>query len=206
MDIFSALRRLIGCDRARALGGSCLALLTFGAAGACSIRPRDALHPIPDQPTAVADTLRGTAARADVQDDAAAMAVMREVMRSFFRPIRGQARWIDPQPLAHRRTAAADSLAPLDEDWALAIVQASAVGRVCLLNETDHECRGRPGGVLRFSRVYFARPDSAIVFARYDAWPRPSGRASRSRLELELWLRRDSDGWHLDGKRTLTAP
>ena len=171
----------------------------------CATRPRDALNPIPDQPTAVADTLRGTAALADMRDDGEPMAVMREVMRSFFRPTRGQARWIDPQPLAHRRTPEADSLAPVDEDWAIAIVQSSAVGRVCVLDETDHECRGRSGGVLRFSRVYFPRPDSAVVFARYDPWPRPTDRASRSRLELELWLRRASDGWHLDGKRTLTA-
>lgn len=182
-----------------------LALLGAAALG-CATRPRDAIRPIPDQPSVSAGSLRGSVAAADKVSEAEQIAVIRDLVRTFYRPTRGQARWIDPQPLAHRRTFAADSASVPDDDWANALVQAIALGRVCVLDRADHECRGRPGGVLRFSRVYSAASDSAIVFARYDPVPLSENAAERTRNEMEFHMTRDRNGWRIESKRTVTAP
>lgn len=130
------------------------------------------------------------------------MAILEEVLRTFYRPTRGQARWVDPQPLAHQRTDVADSVEVPDRIWALAIVQAAQLARVCVLGEPDDGCFGRPGGVLRFSRAYRVGTDRAVVFARYDAMA--GGTRSRSRWEMEFTMAPAPHGWRILSKRTLT--
>jgi ketosteroid isomerase-like protein len=129
--------------------------------------------------------------------------VVAQVIRRFFRPMMQQARWIDPRPLADERSAAADTAVTPDPNWAVAIVEAANVRRVCPLTEGNESCRGLAGGVLRFSRPYgiggraTANADSAIVFAKYS----PVGVGGSS--ELEFYLVRRGGGWDVVTKRTL---
>jgi ketosteroid isomerase-like protein len=121
------------------------------------------------------------------------------ILRAFYYPLDNQARWVDPRPLAHERNAAADSAMQPDEDRAEIIVQSVNLRRVCELGGKDDNCRGRPGGVLRFSRAY-AMPghsDSALVYAAY----RPVQYGIES--ELEFRMARNPRGWHIASKRTL---
>lgn len=180
-----------------------LALLGAISLG-CAARPKDALRPIPDLRASGADGVRGTASAAAAVSDGEQVAIIREIVRAFYRPTGGQARWIDPQPLAHRRSLEADSSSVPDDDWALAIVQAVGLGRVCVLDESDHECRGRPGGVLRFSRVYSAGSDTGRVFARYEPVRRDSRMGPAH--EMEFHIVPDRGGWRIATKRSVAAP
>ncbi|MEX2151799.1 MAG: hypothetical protein WD825_00575 [Gemmatimonadaceae bacterium] len=162
----------------------------------CAGYTRESLRPIPDHQTASAASLdvRGTeeAARRIASDQQ--MAIIVEVVRRFYRPLMGQARWIDPQPLAHRRTQSADSLIPADEDWAIAIVSSVALRRVCPLTEANAQCSGHPGGVLRFSAPYSTGDDSAVLYARYT--PVRIGAAS----ETEFRMVRRGGVWSIASK------
>ena len=134
---------------------------------ACVGRAREALHPIPDYAPAASET-RGTAAAARAVSTSDRQEIFAEIVRQFFRPTNGQARWIDPKPLSHTRARAADSAAVEGDDWSEEIVQASRLGRVCALGD-DPQCAGRPGSVLRFSQPYALGPDSALVFVRVSS-------------------------------------
>jgi ketosteroid isomerase-like protein len=114
-----------------------------------------------------------------------------------------QARWIDPRPLANQRTRDADSLMQPNGDWAIGIVEAAAVPRVCPLDEGNARCQGLGGGVLRFSPPYAigtsgeAGADSALVYARYS--PLSHGVPS----EIEFFVVRRDGAWHVASKRSM---
>lgn len=122
------------------------------------------------------------------------------ILRAFYSPVgTGQARWIDPRPLAHDRNATADSAMEADEDRAEAIATAVNRRRVCPLGGDDASCHGRTGGVLRFSRAYRIgeHKDSALVYATYR--PLDIGFIT----ELEFRMARVPAGWYIASKRTL---
>jgi hypothetical protein len=129
--------------------------------------------------------------------------IIREVIRRFFRPLRGQARWLDPQPLAHRRTTAADSAMPREENWVLDIAMATGLSNVCPLTESNVRCRGLPGGVLRFSEPYLAGADSAIVYATYHPVQRGETPRPGTGSEIEFHLARRDSLWVIVNRRTL---
>ena len=158
------------------------------------MRPR----PIGERPTDVV-TVRGSEAMTrglSGQDEAA---MIGDIMRRFYPPLNNQARWIDPRPLAHQRNDAADSAMKADEDWSDMIVEATNLRRVCPLGGPDDNCKGKPGGVMRFSNAYAVRgsKDTALVFATYR--PLQAGVES----EIEFFMIRGSDGWRIDTKRSL---
>src|SRR5687768_17182262 len=127
----------------RCLALSCLSLVVACAGTAVT---RDVLRPIPEHaPRAVATDVRGTAREAARVPLDQQYAILAEVVRRFYRPMMQQARWIDPRPLAHQRTSEADSLVKENPDWALAIVEAANIRRVCPLNEANSQCRGMNG-------------------------------------------------------------
>jgi hypothetical protein len=181
-----------------------LLLCAIAACGAGTIS-RQSTRPIPELPTAAASDVRGTPAAAALIADEDQVMIIREVIRRFFRPLRGQARWIDPQPFAHRRSAAADSAMPLEENWVLDIVTATGLSNVCPLSEGNLRCQGMPGGVLRFSEPYAAGTDSAVVYAVYT--PVQGGAAPRSRagMELEFHLARREGAWAIVNRRSLQS-
>ena len=169
---------------------------------------RQSFVPIPEHPPRASsrDDVRGTEAAAARIPIGEQYEIMGEVVRRFYRPMMQQARWIDPQPLAHRRTRTADSLVASDPDRAIAIVDAIGVRRVCPLNEGNEQCRGLGGGVLRFSSAYGVGAtrrglsDSALVYARYT--PVQGGPPS----EIEFFVARDTvahSPWKLLSRRTL---
>jgi hypothetical protein len=173
---------------------------------ACAGRARDALHAIPDYTPASSD-VRGTeaAARRVPPDDRSE--IFAEIVRQFFRPTMGQARWIDPQPLAHSRARAADSAIVEGDDWSQGIMQAAHLGRVCALG-ADPECKGRPGTVLRFSPPYAVGADSAIVYVRFRSVaagqePVP---VDRSAFEMEFRMARREREWRIASKGTIVQP
>jgi hypothetical protein len=177
----------------------CLSLLA-GCAG--TALTREVLVPIPEHaPRAVATDVRGTAREAARIAPDQQYAILAEVVRRFYRPMMQQARWIDPRPLGHQRARDADSLVKENPDWALAIVEAANVRRVCPLNEANAQCRGMNGGVLRFSTPYGvgATGDSALVFVRYT--PVRFGVES----EMEFLMARYNGVWSIASKRTLPA-
>ncbi len=184
-----------------------VALLATSSLSCATSLVRAPLHPIPDEPptTGAPPELRGTEAAAAAVARQERLEIYRELVRVFFRPMRGQARWIDPQPLSHRRERMSDSLAVADPDWAAAIVDAVALRRVCVLDERDEECRGRPGGVLKFSAPYAvsARADTVMVFARYSPVDAGGDVARTSELEIEFRLARASGGWRILSKRAI---
>jgi hypothetical protein len=150
--------------------------------------------------------VRGTQASARAISGEQQLQIVAEVVRSFFRPSLGQARWIDPRPLAHRRTRDADSAAPADEDWAEGIVQAAGLRRVCTL-DAGSECTGRAGGILRFSAPYAEGCDSVVVFARYAPVSSGEWRAPGSEFsEMEFHLVRRDREWRIVSKRTVSSP
>jgi hypothetical protein len=182
---------------------SCVAL---GACGAGTIS-RQSTRPIPDLPPSAASDIRGTPEAASRIGDEDQVMIIREVIRRFFRPLRGQVRWIDPQPLAHRRSRSADSAMALEETWVLDIVTATGLSNVCPLTEGNLRCQGMPGGVIRFSEPYAAATDSAFVFATYTPVERGEApKAGGSGVELEFHLARRNGAWTIASKRTIIAP
>lgn len=184
-----------------------LCVTMFGCAG---YGAREAIRPIPEQPPlrGVPD-VRGSESAASRIPGEQRLAIVSEIVRRFFRPTRGQARWIDPQPLAHRRGWSADSAAHTDEEWAAGIAEAVGLRRVCALDENDVRCRGRPGGVLRFSVPYASGADSAVVFARYTPVEKGTAASPGSGFggfELEFNMVRRDGRWHIAGKRTIAGP
>lgn len=133
-------------------------------------------------------------------DDQAA--IVGEVVNRFYRPLMAQARWIDPQLLAHERTPAADSNARVDHERAFAIVEAIGLRRVCHLTDANERCRGLSGGVLRFSPAYAVGSsglDSALVYARYT----PIGYGAAG--EIEFFVARTEGRWRLISRRDVPA-
>ena len=189
-------------DRNTCAGATMIALLLCSCAGQSV---RETWYPIPEHET-VRDVspVRGTEATVLPWPEQAL--ILREVVRGFYRPMMGQARWVDPRPLAHRRTFTADSAMPPREDWGAAVVEAVGLTRVCLLAERDEACRGRPGGVLRFSIPYAVGPDSAIVYAQYAPLQATEGDARATGFELEFRLQRSEHGWRMVSRRTVAAP
>jgi hypothetical protein len=181
---------------------------TFALLGCASSPVRGVPRPIPDDSRPVDTHVRGTAtAAASIAADGR-LEIYRELVRSFFRPTRGQARWIDPQPLAHTRDRVSDSLAVEDYEWADEIVRTIGLRRVCALDTRDAECRGRPGGVLRFSAPYAlsSAGDSAIVFARYSSVRAGEPAMPRAGFEMEFRLARRDGAWRIVSKRTVANP
>jgi len=175
----------------------------------CAARgvPRDELTP--------ARAVRGDSARTELLSPDERLATQRSVVRGFFRPTGGQARWIDPRPLPARRDSQADAQVAPDDGWAEDLAAATDVPRVCpLLGENDlgegGPCRGRPGGVLRLSAPYaLAGGDTVVVYARYApvrAGEDPSAVTGRWGDELEFQLVRRRGGWHIAKHRTVQAP
>ena len=170
---------------------------------------RGPLHPIPDEsPPVETPQSRGLERDAAMISPAQRLEIYRELVRAFFRPTRGQARWIDPQPLSHRRDRASDSLALEDDEWAAAIVRTIGLRRVCALDGGDDECRGRPGGVLRLSAPYAASAgaDSVIVFTRYSNVSAGERAVSGAGFEMEFHLARGDGEWRIVSKRTISGP
>ncbi|MFN2565124.1 MAG: hypothetical protein ABR499_08975 [Gemmatimonadaceae bacterium] len=183
-----------------------VAAFVTGTVSCASRLVREARYPIPEQPPVqTPPELRGDEAAAAALSWSEQIEIVREVVRSFFRPRMGQARWIDPQPLSHRRRSDADSLVPADAEWATAIADAVGLLRVCALGGSDAECRGRSGGVLRFSPPYAARSDSAVVFARYTPVRQGETAASGPGFELEFHVVRRDGRWHVVSRRTIVS-
>jgi len=180
-----------------------LCAVLLASIAACAGYSRASLHPIPDLAVdSVASDMRGSADAARAISEPQQIEIAREVVRSFFRPTRGQARWIDSRILAHRRSGAADSAASADDDWADAIVQAVGLQRVCTL-DADAECRGRPGAVLTFSSAYLIRPDTAIIFTRITTIGARAPAIPARGFEMEFHLARTDGGWRIVAKRTI---
>ena len=185
------------------------AVVASGALLGCAGRLVRAAQPIPDEPRpATAPQLRGLERDAARIPPAERMEIYRELVRAFFRPTRGQARWIDPQPLSHRRERASDSLALEDDEWAAALVRTIGLRRVCALDGGDEECRGRPGGVLRFSVPYAASAgiETAIVFARYSNVTAGQPAVPGAGFEMEFHVTRRDREWRIVSKRTISGP
>ena len=151
-------------------------------------------------PAAVASSVRGTEEAADSVPEQVRTAVYRSLVRTFFRPVAGQARWIDPQPLGEKRGSAdsaihavSDDELPPDAGWAAGIAEAVALERVCVLGGAEDACRGRKGGVLRFSPVYAAGPGRVHVYVRYT----PHGGAEGPVTEQRFTLAQRSDYWRI---------
>ena len=175
-------------------------------AGACQTAvTRETLRPIPEH-AARADKspdLRGTPQATRRLREEQRIEMIASIVRVFYRPLMSQARWVDPRPLAHDRTRLADSAAAPDPDWAIAIVQASGLRRVCPLDEANAQCQGRDGGVLRFSAPYVVggpAADSALVYVEYT--PRSYGTAS----EIEFFMARRDSTWQIVSRRTMPEP
>ena len=160
-------------------------------------------------PAAVASPVRGTEEAADSVPEQVRIAVYRTLLRTFFRPVSGQARWIDPQPLGEKRGSAdsaihavSDDELPPDAGWAAGIAEAAALERVCVLGGAEDGCRGRKGGVLRFSPVYAAGPGRVHVYVRYT----PHGGAEGPVTEQRFTLTRRSDYWRIDEHVEVPTP
>jgi hypothetical protein len=165
---------------------------------------RQSMRPIPEMPPAAASETRGTTEAASRISDEDQVMIIREVIRRFFRPLRGQARWVDPQPLSHRRSRSADSAMALEENWVLDIVTAVGLSNVCPLTEGNLRCRGMPGAVLRFSEPYSAGPDSAVVYAVPTPVQRGEAPRSAPGPEIEFHLVRRDAVWMIVNRRTLS--
>ena len=183
-------------------------VVAFGVAAAgCAgtAVTRESFMRIPEHPARPhqAADMRGTSREAGRIAPDQQFEILGEVVRRFYRPMMQQARWIDPQPLANQRTRMADSLVPVNNDWAIAIVDAARLQRVCALTEANERCKGLAGGVLRFSPPYAvgatgdSGADSALVYVRYT--PRSYGVAS----EIEFFLIRSDGAWKVASKRSL---
>ena len=167
-------------------------------AGACgSSRPETRVTP-----AEVASPVRGTEDAADSVPDQTRRDVYRSLLRDFYRPTAGQARWIDPRPLGEKRgvsdsaiRAMSDDEMPPDAGWAALVVEASGMERVCVLGGAEDSCAGRKGGVLRLSPVYAAGPEQVHVYVRYTPHGGAAGPVTEQRFTLvrrdEYWRIRD---------------
>lgn len=134
-------------------------------------------------------------------------AVYRTLLRTFYRPTSGQARWIDTRPLGEKRGAAdttlramADDEMPPDAAWAESVAEAGGLNRICVLGGAEDDCKGRPGGIVRFSPPYADGPGRVHVYASYT----PHGGAVGPSTELRFTLRRHSDGWRIVDKTSVS--
>jgi len=175
-----------------------VALASFGCSSHTSPAP---------EPKPVASQIRGTEEAADSVAERDRSLVYRELLQFYF-PGGKQARWIDPRPLGEKRGAPdtasgsmSDDEAPPDATWAESIVEASDIGRVCVLGGDEENCRGRPGGVLRFSPVYAAGKDRVHVFASYT----PHGDAVGPKSEMRFTLERRREDWRITDKTTVST-
>ena len=160
-------------------------------------------------PSVLDSPVRGTEEAADSVPELTRTAVYRSLIRDFFRPVAGQARWIDPQPLGEKRgtadstiNAVADDELPPDAGWAASILEAAGMERVCMLGGDETGCTGRKGGVLRLSPVYAAGPDRVHVYVRYT----PHGGAVGPVTEQRFTLRKRGDYWRIDDNATVSTP
>ena len=189
------------------------------AANCAGKRVNEIWYPIPDR---TADSVshgsknvRGTHTAAAAIPNDEDTEIIRNVLVQFYYPISGQARWIDPRPLAHVRGAADDTVGA-DFDWADEIVALAHRSNICPLDgrlEPGGLCKGKPGGVLRFSTPYCVGKDSAVVYATYTPVLDSTGKVGKvgkpSKLgkresELQFRLRRSEDGWSIRGKKTVS--
>ena len=161
------------------------------------------------QVIAAESPIRGNEEQADSVSDQDRTAVYRTLLRDFYRPTSGQARWVDTRPLGEKRGAAdttaramSDDEAPPDASWAESVAEASGLERVCVLGGAEDGCRGRSGGVLRFSPVYADGPRRVHVYARYT----PHGGAEGPTSELRFTLVRRSDEWRITDKTSVPSP
>jgi hypothetical protein len=188
----------------------CLSAVGLGiSAEGCAARvARESWYPIPEQapPTGAVPDVRGTDAAAAAVPSSQQIEILREVVRGFFRPSMGAVRWIDPRPLSHRRADSGDTLVKADYDWGAAIVSAVGLRRVCLLDESDGDCRGRAGGVLRLSTPYADGRDSAVVFVRYSGVAKGELPMPAAGFELEFHLLRRDSTWRIVSRQTIAGP
>jgi imidazolonepropionase-like amidohydrolase len=199
-----------------ALGVAAIAMLAANCAGK---RVNEVWYPIPDRTadsqSPASRDVRGTRTAAAAIPGDEDTEIIRDVLVQFYFPTSGQARWIDPRPLAHVRGAADDTVGA-DFDWVDEIVALAHRPNICPLDgrlETRGLCKGKPGGVLRFSTPYSAGRDSAIVYATYRPVPDSTGKVGRvgnvgnvgkPESELQFRLRRSDDGWVIRGKTTVS--
>jgi hypothetical protein len=143
------------------------------------------------------------AARAVAPDDR--LNIYAAIVRDFFRPFGGQARWIDPRPLGDVRDARADRVAAPDIEWAESLREAIAHDRVCVLGLDEDGCRGRRGSLLRFSPPYAEDAERAHVFARVIPGfeDTPAAKPDAGTFEMEFTMERRGQGWRIAGKRTV---
>lgn len=181
-------------------------VLPFLVAAACSTAvTRESFIPIPDHGPAPSwqPHVRGRQRAAEILPGQDQLAIMGEVVRRFYRPMMQQARWVDPRPLAHERTRAADTMVTARPDWAIGIVDAARVDRVCTLTGGNARCQGLAGGVLRFSAAYGVGArnargaDTALAYVRFS----PVSHGVES--EIEFLMARTADGWRVVSKRTM---
>lgn len=140
--------------------------------------------------------VRGTKAQQLSLDDEAE--IVSNIVRGFYRPIRGQVRWIDLQPLSHERSRAADAAMPANHDRAEALARAIGLPNVCVAGQQDGSpCASQPGGTLRFSSAYAEGPDRAMIFVEYR--PLAAGEPS----EMEFHMAQNAGSWNMAWRRSL---
>jgi len=149
---------------------------------------------------------RGNAAARQAMSRDDEMAIDAVILTRFFRPWGGQARWIDPRPLGDVRDPT-DTTADADDAWADAIRAAAGVTRICVLDpDVADACRGREGGVVRFSHVYAAGPDTARVFVHWapavdERGPLPV--QGQPTFEMVFTMARVERGWRIAAQRAI---
>jgi len=150
---------------------------------------------------------RGTAAAraALTRDDE--LSIDAVLLTRFFRPWGPQARWVDPRPLGDVRDSTADATAEPDETWADAIRESTGLARVCVFDaELAEACRGRDGGLLRFSHPYAEGADGARVYvywapARVAGGTRELPALGQPTFEMVFTMARVGRGWHIASQR-----
>ena len=155
--------------------------------------------PVPELPTTDV-WMRGTDAQAAQLSNDDEMEIISNVVRDFYRPIRGQVRWVSVLPLSHYRSAISDNGPRPDPDRAAALVRAIGLPRVCQVGALNTECEGiGSGGTLRFSSAYGVSRDTALLFVQYG----PIQGAGAS--EIEFRMVRTSGGWQMASRRSLVS-
>jgi len=185
----------------RAARCACLALGALGCRTAREVTD-SAPSPSHDSPA------RGTAAARAALGRDDEMAIDAVIVTRFFRPFGKAARWIDPRPLGDVRDSTADARAEPDDAWADAIRAAADHPRVCVYDpDVADACRGREGGVLRFSHPYASGADAARVFVRWAPAHPAGGDAlpalGQPRFEMLFTMAREGRGWRITEHRTV---